>query len=237
MTEKNSRAEVAAARKEQILAAALKVLSQKGFLKATNKDIAEAAGIASAGLIYHYFRDRSDLLMQVMTHYHPVLQLLDKLPTQSEPRLLHKELLSLAAAMNHTLADSEKIAVFRVVAGELLHNSELVQHAFDAVPGRVLNYLDKLFAESRAYYQSTFSDRNLSVIFMGPFLMRGVGLVVMHQDVVDFAIEEYVNHFLHSINYCGLETSAANLQASQRPILRASSSISLEEAELRQKGQ
>nr|MCR5661372.1 TetR family transcriptional regulator [bacterium] len=56
MKEKTSREEHAEARREQIIQAALKVFSEKGFLAATNKDIAAAAGIAP-GLIYHYFKD------------------------------------------------------------------------------------------------------------------------------------------------------------------------------------
>nr|MDQ2998168.1 TetR/AcrR family transcriptional regulator [Chloroflexota bacterium] len=39
-------------RRQQIIAAALKVFSIKGFHKATNKDIAQAAGGISPGLIY-----------------------------------------------------------------------------------------------------------------------------------------------------------------------------------------
>ena len=40
-------------RRQQIIDGALEVFSEKGFEKATNKDIAEAAGIGSPGLIYH----------------------------------------------------------------------------------------------------------------------------------------------------------------------------------------
>lgn len=38
-------------RRQQIIDGALVVFSQKGFDKATNQEIAEAAGIASPGLI------------------------------------------------------------------------------------------------------------------------------------------------------------------------------------------
>ena len=62
-------------RKQQILDAALEVFAQKGYIRATNSDIARAAGIRSPGLIYHYFRDKRDLLDQVMQLRMPVLQL------------------------------------------------------------------------------------------------------------------------------------------------------------------
>src|SRR5215471_17466191 len=65
-------------RRQQIIDGALEVFASKGFERATNKDIAEAAGIGSAGLIYHYFKDKSDLFRQVLEQRAPVLQLLNR---------------------------------------------------------------------------------------------------------------------------------------------------------------
>lgn len=48
-------------KRQQIIDAALHVFASKGFEKATNKDIADEAKIASPGLIYHYFKDKGDL--------------------------------------------------------------------------------------------------------------------------------------------------------------------------------
>ena len=42
-------------RRQQIIDGALAVFAEKGFDKATNQEIAAAAGISSADLIYHYF--------------------------------------------------------------------------------------------------------------------------------------------------------------------------------------
>src|SRR5436190_1207531 len=44
-------------RREQIIDAAMHVFAQKGFTKATNKDIAHEAGI-TPGLIYYYFESK-----------------------------------------------------------------------------------------------------------------------------------------------------------------------------------
>ncbi len=63
-------------RRQQIIDGALDAFARKGFERATNKDIAEAAGIGSPGLIYHYFKDKSDLLRQVFEQRIPVLQLI-----------------------------------------------------------------------------------------------------------------------------------------------------------------
>jgi AcrR family transcriptional regulator len=63
-------------RRQQIIDGALQVFASKGFEKATNKEIAAAAGIGSPGLIYHYFKDKSDLFRQVVEQRLPLLQLL-----------------------------------------------------------------------------------------------------------------------------------------------------------------
>lgn len=48
-------------RKSQIIEAALDVFSQKGYDGTTNRRIAQAAGLHSAALIYHYFPSKTDL--------------------------------------------------------------------------------------------------------------------------------------------------------------------------------
>ena len=64
-------------RRQQILEAALKVFSTKGFHKATNKDIAQAAGGISPGLIYWYFKDKEDLFFSIIRERAAIFQLAD----------------------------------------------------------------------------------------------------------------------------------------------------------------
>ncbi len=54
-----------AARREQILQAAAKVFTEKGFHGATTKDIAEAADVAE-GTIYNYFENKDALLLALI---------------------------------------------------------------------------------------------------------------------------------------------------------------------------
>ena len=51
-------------RKSQILAAATRVFANKGFERATISDIARQARV-SEGLIYNYFKNKADLLVQI----------------------------------------------------------------------------------------------------------------------------------------------------------------------------
>src|SRR5579862_1579763 len=53
-------------RRSQILEGALKMFAEKGFKGATNKNIAEAAGGISPGLIYWYFKSKEELLFALI---------------------------------------------------------------------------------------------------------------------------------------------------------------------------
>jgi AcrR family transcriptional regulator len=53
------------ARREQILEAATRVFAEKGFRRATTREVAREAGI-SEGTIYNYFEDKDALLMAIM---------------------------------------------------------------------------------------------------------------------------------------------------------------------------
>src|SRR5437016_12061887 len=67
-------------RREQIIEAAMRVFAQKGFTRATNKDIAREAGI-TPGLIYHYFESKEAVLKAIIEARSP-LQVISSLPAQ-----------------------------------------------------------------------------------------------------------------------------------------------------------
>jgi AcrR family transcriptional regulator len=56
----------AAARRAQILDAAARVFAEKGFARATTREVADAADV-SEGTIYNYFDSKEDLLIGIMT--------------------------------------------------------------------------------------------------------------------------------------------------------------------------
>src|SRR6266699_5171392 len=55
---------VTAARRKQILDAATQVFAEKGFHRATIKDIARVAGIAD-GTVYNYFENKTALMLGI----------------------------------------------------------------------------------------------------------------------------------------------------------------------------
>src|SRR5258706_3664907 len=107
-------------RREQILEAAIRVFAQKGFDRATNKDIANEAGI-TPGLIYHYFESKQALLHAIIEQISPV-QTIRSLPTQlltQPPEILLRFVMQQMLA----IAESEQfLRLVRVILPEFLHN-------------------------------------------------------------------------------------------------------------------
>jgi AcrR family transcriptional regulator len=62
------------ARRAQIIDAAARVFAEKGFHRATTKEIASAAGV-SEGTIYNYFDSKADLLIGIMARLAELEQL------------------------------------------------------------------------------------------------------------------------------------------------------------------
>src|SRR5690349_23523802 len=107
-------------RREQIIQAALRVFARKGFMRATNKDIAAEAGI-TPGLIYHYFKSKEALLEAVIGSYSPIqviredsAQILAQ-PPETFLRFLLKQML--------VMVESETfLQLIRVFLPEVIHN-------------------------------------------------------------------------------------------------------------------
>jgi AcrR family transcriptional regulator len=123
-------------RRRQIIEGALDVFSMKGFVRATNKDVAVAAGINSPGLIYHYFKDKADLLRAVIEQHAPPMHLVAHPEEMMD--LPPAEALTRFGLAYLRLTDDPKIgACIRLVFGEALREPAFARTFFDAGPLRV----------------------------------------------------------------------------------------------------
>lgn len=142
------RAQLAAARRTQILDAATRVFASKGFNRATIRDVAQDAGIAD-GTIYNYFANKTDLLMG----------LLDRLnDTERRPA-------SLAQAAQGSLADFFR-AYLRERVEALWSNADL----FRAVLPELLAHPD---LRARYYNEVIAPTMMLSETVMGGLIASG----------------------------------------------------------------
>ena len=103
------RRQLVEARRAQIIDAAARVFAEKGFHRATTKEIASAAGV-SEGTIYNYFDSKADLLIGIMA------------------RLV--ELEQLDVELTQALQDDAKgfmIAIFRHRLARIQRGQEMLQ--------------------------------------------------------------------------------------------------------------
>lgn len=129
-------------RRDQIIDAAMRVFAQKGFERATNKDIAREAGI-TPGLIYYYFESKEDLLKTIIETRSPA-QLMTTLPPQifELPPQIFLPMLILRAL---SIIESEKlIQLVRMLLSEVAHNTEVAPIIFPMIQ-RLLQFIGKYF--------------------------------------------------------------------------------------------
>ena len=110
-----------AARKEQILDAAAQVFAEKGFHRATTKEIAEAADV-SEGTIYNYFGSKNDLLIGMMARIGE-----SQVPTEVfEQGALEdaREFYTAFLQRRHTFTRQNK-SILQAVLSEILTNQEM----------------------------------------------------------------------------------------------------------------
>jgi TetR/AcrR family transcriptional regulator, fatty acid metabolism regulator protein len=114
-------AQLIAARRAQILDAATQVFAEKGFNRATIRDVARAAGVAD-GTIYNYFANKTDLLFGLLDRLNDTERRPESLAQAAEasvPAFFRAYLRERVEAL-WSNAD-----LFRAVLPELLANPEL----------------------------------------------------------------------------------------------------------------
>jgi TetR/AcrR family fatty acid metabolism transcriptional regulator len=120
---------VTAARRKQILDAATQVFAEKGFHRATIKDIARVAGIAD-GTIYTYFASKDEVLIAVLDRLNETTERKQQFVLGSEQDLKAFFRAYLQQRMALLWPNAE---VFRAVLPELFVNGELRRQYYEQV--------------------------------------------------------------------------------------------------------
>jgi AcrR family transcriptional regulator len=157
-------------RRQQIIDGALEVFAEKGFERATNKDIAEAAGIGSPGLIYHYFKDKADLFRQVLEQRAPMLQLLNR--SEELMELPPREALTLfGTTLLNTLENRPAVALFRLILGEAVRRPIVAEMLNTIGPGRGFGFLSRYLAQQMDKGVLRHADPGAAArCFIGPLI-------------------------------------------------------------------
>ena len=152
-------------RREQIIDAAMHVFSEKGFTKATNKDVARAAGI-TPGLIYYYFESKEKLLEAMVESRSPIRLLTSltpqvlALPPEAFLRFIIRQILSIIEGENF-------IRVMRVMLPEIVHNPEMTPMVAGFIQ-RVIGFLTSYLESKMEAGELRQSDASLAAqVFLG----------------------------------------------------------------------
>jgi AcrR family transcriptional regulator len=126
-------------RRAQILEAASRVFAERGFHRATIKEIAREAGIKSSALIYWYFEDKDHLFQSVMAEFSPLARRL------ADPGALMdlppEEVLSLLARAHlDSFDDPVVVQLLRVTLSESARDPEASDHFLREIQRTVLDF-------------------------------------------------------------------------------------------------
>jgi AcrR family transcriptional regulator len=189
-------------RRQQIMHAALEVFSTKGFQKATNKDIAEAAGGISPGLIYHYFKDKQDLFFSILEERTPIMSLvthperLMELPPREGLALIGRSYLV-------ALGSPANIAVFRILLSEAIRfpqvSEMLYKTAIVRVFGLVTGYMAHQIEQGHMRpVDPMIATRSFIGMFIAHVLVREVfqqpeARAVTDEQIVQTVVDLFLN--------------------------------------------
>jgi AcrR family transcriptional regulator len=172
-------------RREQIIDAAMRVFAQKGFTRATNKDIAREAGI-TPGLIYHYFESKEALFKAIIEMRSP-LKLVRELPAQTlalPPEIFLPFVLRQVLGI---VEDEKFVQVIRAFLPEVVHNPQMAPLA--------LSVLQRAIAFLSGYLASQVESgalRKVNVDLVAQTLLGSmIGFVLRRQIVRDPTALQY----------------------------------------------
>jgi len=172
-------------RREQIIDAAMRVFSEKGFTKATNKDVAREAGI-TPGLIYYYFESKAKLLAAMIESRSPIRLLasltpqLLALPPEAFLRFIISQILSIIDGENF-------VQIIRTMLPEIVHNPEIT-HTVAGFLERVVGFLTSYLESKMETGELRRSDASLAAqVFLGSVM----GFVLRRHIIHDPQVLQY----------------------------------------------
>ena len=177
---------VIAARRNQILDAATQVFAEKGFHRATIKDIARVAGIAD-GTIYTYFASKTDVLLGLLNRLNQSTEREHQLNPESDQDLRAFFTAYLRQRMALFWPNAE---VFQAVLPEMLTNVELRELYYQQVIAPTLVVAEHYFQAQSAAGQIRDIDIPLTVRSIAGVIFGLLTLQLLGDEVIAKRWEE-----------------------------------------------
>lgn len=137
-------AQLIAARRNQILDAATKVFAEKGFSRATIKDVAKAARIAD-GTIYNYFDNKPALLMGILDRLNETAQRETDFAQAAKQDF--REWVKSYVRQRFQVFQGAGFEVFRVLLSEILVDEKLRDLYFQKIIKPTYDMAEKFFQQ------------------------------------------------------------------------------------------
>jgi AcrR family transcriptional regulator len=175
-TEDPIREQLIEARRNQILDAAASVFAEKGFHRATTKDIASAAGV-SEGTIYNYFDSKADLLIGIMSRLVELQQLSGELTDGLQADVKDFFRAILGQRISRMPQSQEMI---QAILPEVLVNPELRERFYQQFVLQLTTLLEQ-YVETRIKLGHVrpvdvpLTVRTIQGMFVGLFVLRILG--------------------------------------------------------------
>ncbi len=185
-------------RKEQITDAALGVFAARGYDGTTNRLIAQAAGLNSAALIYHYFPSKTDLFKACLERSAALEDLKRELTTgQEKPPEVY--LRKVAMTYLKTLSSAPVNRLFLMVLAAAQSHTELMPilmgRLSEVIFFPLLSYFTRQGAEHRL---QAISPVTATQELLGPLMLRAIAGALI-EDSMPFVFqddEEFINAHL-----------------------------------------
>ncbi|HLX41217.1 MAG TPA: helix-turn-helix domain-containing protein [Ktedonobacteraceae bacterium] len=191
---------VAAARRKQILDAATQVFAEKGFHRATVKEIASVAGIAD-GTIYTYFASKTEVLLGILHRLNESTEREHHLMLESEQDLRSFFTAYLRQRMALLWPNAE---VFQAVLPEMLVNEDLRELYYQQVLVPTFTVAEHSFQGQNVTGQVRSIDVALTVRAIAGMLLGLLILQLLGDEVIAQRWED-LPEVLTSLLFDGLQ--------------------------------
>ncbi len=192
-------------RREQIIDAAMRVFSQKGFTRATNKDIAREAGI-TPGLIYYYFESKEALLKAIIETRSPI-RLMTSLPQQMltmPPQLFLRFMIQQVLGI---VEGENFVGLIRVILPEVVHGdnpemTSILGNTILRIIGFIGNYLETKMQNGELRQADVPLTTQIIMGSVIAFVLRRqiirdpAALVFSHEQIADSIVETVLKGLL-----------------------------------------
>ncbi|MDQ3672791.1 MAG: TetR/AcrR family transcriptional regulator [Gemmatimonadota bacterium] len=199
-------------RRHEILAAAAGVFAQYGFLGATTRRIAEAAGVNEVTL-FRYFGSKDTLLLEAMQHDTRSDGIIELPPTPVDP--LGELTIWSEAFIKHLRLRS---SIIRKTMSEIEEHPEIgicASHVPRRASANLCAWLDALKREG--FTTEEFDSKTASAMLMGAIFGDAMGRGMMgdiYPEPEDEAASRYAAFLLHAVGVS--ETSGSRKSGSKR---------------------